>query len=185
MSNPNNSEGNLNELQQRAIAFRQRILDEIAAKYKKQNSAAKERLRSAAAAVEEAEAELEAAEKARREEAWQIRTNRAKAKRDARAQETRKRHPGANWEIIGRPPILARGAPFRPVEGRTAHPRMLAITRGRRNTANYTRRRRSPPRSPPRSSRRSSRSPSRSPPRSPHSPPYSPPRSPSRSPSRS
>ncbi len=46
----------------------------------------------------------------------------------------RKRHPGANYEIAGRPTHLAPGSILRAVEGSRSHSRTLAVKRGRRAT---------------------------------------------------
>ena len=114
--------------------------------------------RQALAARAEILAELEAeiaAEEARFEEAVQAARNAAEAARNAekaarnairsaRASmkamkpiKTRKRHPGANYEIAGKPAHLAPGAPLRRVEGNRRHSAKLALTRGKRSKAKY------------------------------------------------
>ena len=131
---------NLAALREQAMAMRRRILEEMDADQAARNAEAAERLRAAAAAAEAAAAELRAAENARRDEeaaARQRERNAARAARNAEPRKTRKRHPGANYEIAGRPAHLAPGAPLRSVEGKRAHNQTLAQTRGKRSKAKY------------------------------------------------
>jgi hypothetical protein len=127
---------NLGALQAEALAMRRRILEEINAEFAERNAEAAERLRAAAAAANNAAEELRAAENARRAERQRER-NAARARRNAAPRKTRKRHPGANYEIAGRPVHLAPGAALRSVEGRRIHSQTLAETRSRRSKAKY------------------------------------------------
>lgn len=118
----------LEELHARALAERKRIMNEIAAEMREEEerlNAARRAARNAERAAEEAEREAKRAAKAA------LRASQAAA-RASRPVTLRKRRPGANFEIAGRPNYLAPGAPLRRVEGRRSHNRTLALTRGRR-----------------------------------------------------
>jgi len=119
----------LSALQAEALEMRRKIMEdlerEIAEEEKKLDAA-----RRAARAANEA------ARNAERAARNAIREARAAA-REALPKKTRKRNPGANYEISGRPAHLATGAPLRSVEGKKNHPRNLAKTRGKRGKAKY------------------------------------------------
>jgi hypothetical protein len=127
----------LSALHREALAMRREILEELDAEYAIRNAETARHLRAAAAAANAAETELRAAEEARKEKLRRKRKNKANAKRTARAQTQRKRRPGANFEIAGRPAHLNKGAPMRNVEGTQTFNRTLALTRGKRSKATY------------------------------------------------
>jgi hypothetical protein len=119
----------LASLHQEALARRRAILNELEAEV----AAEKQRLNNAQKAAREAEQALRNAERAARNAERAMRN----AEKAAKPVKTRKRHPGANYEIAGKPEHLAPGAPLRTVEGKKIHSRTLATTRGRRNKAKY------------------------------------------------
>ena len=119
----------LSALRAEAMAARDRIMAELERDIEEEER----RLNNARRAAREAEQAARNAERAARNA---IREARASL-RAARPVKTRKRHPGANYEIAGRPAHLAPGAPLRSVEGRRSHSRSLATTRGRRTKAKY------------------------------------------------
>lgn len=126
---------NLSALREQAMAMRRRILEEMNAEQAARNAEAADRLRAAAAAAASAASELRAAEEAAGEARRQERN--AGKPHSPKPRKTRKRHPGANYEIAGRPAHLAPGASLRSVEGKKAHSQTLAQTRGRRSKAKY------------------------------------------------
>jgi len=116
-------------LQREALAAQRAALEELEAGVREEErrlNNARRAAREAAQALRNAEREARNAERAARN-----------AARVPKPEQTRKRRPGANYEIAGRPAHLAPGAPFRNVEGKRRHSRTLATTRGRRTTAKY------------------------------------------------
>lgn len=119
----------LSALRAQALEERRRIMEELEREIEEEER----RLNNARRAAREAE---EAARNAERAARNAIREARA-SMRASRPVKTRKRNPGANYEIAGRPAHLAPGAPLRSVEGKRSHSRTLATTRGRRTKAKY------------------------------------------------
>lgn len=119
----------LSALRAQALEARRQIMEELEREIEEEER----RLNNARRAAREAE---EAARNAERAARNAIRAARASL-RAAKPVKTRKRNPGANYEIAGRPAHLAPGAALRSVEGKRAHSRSLATTRGRRTKAKY------------------------------------------------
>jgi hypothetical protein len=119
----------LEELRRQALAARAEILREIEEEMHEEQR----RLNEAVQAARHAERAARNAERAARNA---IRSARATL-RSSRPVKTRKRAPGANYEIAGRPAHLAPGAPLRSVEGKKRHSQTLALTRGKRSKAKY------------------------------------------------
>lgn len=118
----------LASLHQEALARRRAILNELEAEVAEE----KRRLQNALKAQREAEKALRNAERAARNA---LRNEGKNAK--PKSVKTRKRHPGANYEIAGKPEHLAPGAVLRSVEGKKIHSKTLATTRSRRSKAKY------------------------------------------------
>jgi Tfp pilus assembly protein PilX len=121
----------LESLRQEALARRKAILNELEAEVAEE----KRRLTNALKAQREAEKALRNAERAARNAAAAARNEGKNAK--PKSVKTRKRHPGANYEIAGKPEYLAPGAVLRSVEGKKIHSKTLATTRGKRSKAKY------------------------------------------------
>ncbi len=119
----------LQALHEQALAMRQRILNELEAEMREEE----QKLNNARRAAREAEQAARNAERAARNAIREAR----RAVRASRPVTTRKRNPGANYEIAGKPAHLAPGAPMRSVEGKRRHSQTLALTRGRRSKAKY------------------------------------------------
>lgn len=119
----------LADLQKQMLAFRQKLLNDLekeaAEEHKKLNNARKQ--------AQEAE---KAARNAERQLRKTIREAQAAAKKN-KPVGTRKRHPGANYEIAGKPEHLAPGAPYRRVEGKQAHVRSTIQTRSKKKQTNH------------------------------------------------
>jgi hypothetical protein len=116
----------LNNLQREALAMRQAILDDLEREIRE----AEMRLNEERRAAREAERAARNAERAARNA---IREARA-LEREARPVGTRKRHPGANYNVAGRPAHLAPGASYRRVEGRRSQRRSPIMTRSKRRS---------------------------------------------------
>ena len=114
----------IQELQRRALAARNEIMRNL----EREMAEEEQRLNNARRAAREAQNAARNAERAARNA---IREARAAA-RALRPVGTRKRHPGANYEIAGKPAHLAPGARMRKVEGSRAHSRSPIMTRARR-----------------------------------------------------
>jgi septal ring factor EnvC (AmiA/AmiB activator) len=128
----------LESLRQEALARRKAILNELEAEVAEE----KRRLTNALKAHREAEKALRNAERAARNAAAAARNAAAAARNEGKnakpkSVKTRKRHPGANYEIAGKPEYLAPGAVLRSVEGKKIHSKTLATTRGKRSKAKY------------------------------------------------
>lgn len=119
----------LSALRAQALEARRQIMEEL----ERDIAEEERRLNNARRAARDAEVAARNAERAARNA---IREARASL-RAARPEKTRKRNPGANYEIAGKPAHLAPGAPLRSVEGIRSHTRNLARTRGRRSKAKY------------------------------------------------
>lgn len=113
------------ELREKALRNQQKAMAELEA------AAAENarRLAEARRANREAQSALRAARSAVRNASANV------AAAAPKSVKTRKRRPGANAEIAGDPEHLRPGAPLRRVEGKTAHPQTLALTRGKRTKA--------------------------------------------------
>lgn len=114
----------LEELRREALAMRNAILRELAEETREEEK----KLNAAVKAAKEAK---KAAENAERATKRAIRNAKAKLKK-VKPTQTRKRNPGANFEIAGRPAHLNKGSTLRRVEGVRRHSPTLALTRGKR-----------------------------------------------------
>ncbi len=119
----------LDELHRQALAMRNAILRDLAEETREEER----KLNAAVKAAKEAKKAAEAAERATKKA---IRNAKAKLKK-VKPTQTRKRRPGANFEIAGRPAHLNVGATLRRVEGNRHHSPTLAQTRGKRTKAKY------------------------------------------------
>jgi hypothetical protein len=117
------------ELQQKALAMRTQLLRELEEEAKKEEK----ELLNAVKAAKDAEKARKNAEQATKKA---LRNAKAKLKKE-KPHQTRKRNPGANYEIAGKPAHLTKGATLRRVEGTREHPQTLAQTRGKRSKAKY------------------------------------------------
>jgi hypothetical protein len=120
----------LSELREKALAMRAQILREIEEEAKAEEKKLDESIKEA----KEAEKSAKAAERALKQA---IRNAKAKLKEE-KPTKTRKRNPGANYEIAGKPAHLTKGTTLRSVEGTQKHSQTLALTRGKRSKAKYT-----------------------------------------------
>lgn len=116
----------LAELHRQALASRAKILKEL----EEEVAAEEKRLKEVIKTIRNAEQVAKNAEKAARNA---IRS----AKASMKSIKTRKRAPGANYEIAGKPAHLAPGVHLRRVEGTRRHSQTLALTRGKRSKAKY------------------------------------------------
>ena len=119
----------LAQLQRQALAARAEIMREL----EEEIAAEEHRFNAAVRAARNASSAARNAERAARNA---IRSARASMKA-MKPIKTRKRAPGANYEIAGKPAHLAPGATLRRVEGTRRHSQSLAKTRGRRSKAKY------------------------------------------------
>ena len=119
----------IENLHRQALELRRQILEDMEAEARESEA----KLNVAIAKAKKAQKEVN--EKAK--EAKALAKAAALKLRASRPLKTRKRHPGANYEISGRPEHLAPGAPLRRVEGTKSHSRNLALTRGKRTKAKY------------------------------------------------
>ena len=112
---------NLHALQQKILAQRAQILEELEDEYRARTEAAKAELYAADAALRAMEEERRAQERIEINARKAARAAAAAARKAARGPTpTRKRAAGANWEIAGRPAHHAPGAPLRRLERKGA-----------------------------------------------------------------